>query len=81
MSTPRRAFTLQRYNASRRGIAWQLTFEEWLELWQRSNRWARRGKRLGQYCMARKGDKGAYAIGNVRILTVSSKNHGAAYHG
>ena len=62
---------MQRQNAKRRGVPFNLTFEQWWALWNDSGKWTRRGRCLGQYCMARKGDRGPYAIGNVFIVTVS----------
>src|SRR5215472_6042820 len=61
----RYAFVVQRADAKRRGIAFSFTFEEWLAVWQQSGKWAERGHRKGQYVMARFGDIGPYAIGNV----------------
>lgn len=65
----RNAFITQRADAKRRGIEFLFTFEEWLAIWQDSGKWEHRGPRTGQYVMARFGDKGPYAVGNVRICT------------
>jgi hypothetical protein len=54
-----------------RGIEFLLTFEEWWSIWQASGKWELRGRRRGQYVMARYGDQGAYEAGNVRICPVS----------
>ena len=67
-------FWLSRYtdhknHAARRRIQFLLTFEEWLKLWIDSGRMHERGTHKGGYVMARFGDKGPYAIGNVRIIT------------
>src|SRR5262245_42046593 len=70
----RRAFTLQRRQAAERGILFELTWEEWLLIWQTSGKLSQRGKRSGQYCMARYGDTGPYAVWNVRIITVNQNN-------
>jgi hypothetical protein len=61
----------QRRHARRRGIEFQLTFEQWLLIWETSGRLPERGKETGQYVMARPGDQGPYAVGNVRIITVN----------
>lgn len=37
------AYTTQRLAARRRGIGWELTFEQWLRLWRASGRLADRG--------------------------------------
>lgn len=64
----------QKYHAKKRGIGFGLTFDEWLDIWTSSGHFAERGRKLGQYVMARFGDKGGYYAGNVEIITVS-KNH------
>lgn len=63
--SPRGLFTGQRKAAKRRGIGWELTFEEWLSIW--ADKLPMRG-RTG-LVMARKGDVGPYAKGNVSIMT------------
>lgn len=67
---PRFRFTIQRSQAKRRGIAWELSFEQWIAIWTESGHWEQRGKTAGSYCMARHGDVGPYAVGNVSIITV-----------
>lgn len=62
-------FAAQRFNAERRCIPFKLSFDEWLAIWKRSRHLPHRGKGDGKYCMARFGDKGAYEVGNVRIIT------------
>lgn len=66
------------YRASRsektRGIPFLLTFEEWLKIWVDSGKLEQRGRRKGEYCMARFGDKGPYAIGNVRIILTTDNS-------
>jgi hypothetical protein len=56
-------------NARQRGIAFLLTFKEWWAIWEASGKWEQRGYHRGQYVMARNGDVGPYAVGNVRICT------------
>lgn len=68
LASPKGKYSRHRLNAARRGIAFNLTFDEWWGIWQGSGRWAQRGNRKGQYVMARDGDLGAYEIGNVRIV-------------
>ena len=63
------AYQRQKSAARRRGIQFLLSFEEWRTLWLESGKWEQRGKRKGQYVMARYGDAGAYAVDNVRICT------------
>ena len=73
----RQFYTDQRFNAKKRGIEWYFTFQEWVRWWKSKlgpDWMAKRGKRRGQYVMARKGDKGPYAIWNV-TCQLSSHNH------
>lgn len=55
--------------AKERGIVFLLAFEEWLQIWTDSGHLAERGPKKYQHCMARFGDKGPYAVGNVKICT------------
>jgi hypothetical protein len=55
--------------ARQKGIEFLLTFEEWLSIWTESGKFAQRGTGSLDYCMARHGDVGPYAVGNVRICT------------
>ncbi len=59
----------RRQDAKRRGIPFLLTFDEWWSIWDASGKWDQRGQHTGQYMMARLGDVGPYAVGNVRIIT------------
>lgn len=67
----------QKWMAKCRGIEFTLTLDQWVGWWELnlgSNWLKKRGPRSGQYVMARKGDKGPYAIGNIECVT-SNKNH------
>jgi hypothetical protein len=66
-NTPRKSYLRQLHNAKKRGIRWVFTFAEWWDIWEKSGKWTERGRGHG-YCMARHGDRGAYAIGNVKII-------------
>ena len=66
------AYKDHKHNAQKRGVEWQLTFDEWWQLWEDSGRWPERGQRADQYCMGRHGDRGPYSVHNVRIDTVQS---------
>ncbi len=55
--------------AKRRGISWELTFDQWRDIWLNSGHWKDRGRNAGQYVMGRFGDKGPYSPENVRIIT------------
>ena len=64
-----RAFRQSRYRAARRGIPFPMTFDQWRRIWQKSGHWHERGTGRGKYQMARIGDRGPYAVGNVKIIT------------
>lgn len=63
------AFFDQRNAAKWRGIEWEMTFEEWWEVWQKSGKWIERGRGHGKYQMARFGDSRPYTVANVKIIT------------
>ncbi len=71
------AFDKQRSNAARRGVKWLITLPQWADVWKASGRWEQRGKSAGSYCMARNGDAGPYAIGNVSIQPIEINNRAA----
>ncbi|WP_186263308.1 hypothetical protein [Burkholderia gladioli] len=58
------AFQTQRHNAARRGIGWELTFEQWLDWW--GDDIERRGVGPEKLQMQRFGDSGPYALGNIK---------------
>lgn len=60
----KQAFANQKKNAARRGIAWELTFEQWLDWW--GGDVEKRGVRAWNLQMQRVADAGPYAIGNIR---------------
>lgn len=66
-----RAYTMQRRQANDRGIEWLFTFQTWWDVWDRSGRWGLRGRKFGNYVMARKMDAGPYSPDNVYICTCS----------
>lgn len=57
----------QKYNAKQRGIAFDLTYEQWLEIW--GEKLEKMGVKAGQLGMLRTRDEGGYSLGNVRIGT------------
>ena len=59
----------QKRDARNRKIPFEITFEDWLEVWTRSDHWNSRGKFPGGYVMGRIGDIGPYARHNVHIIT------------
>src|SRR6187399_1527185 len=69
--TPRAKYSAHKATAKRRGIAFELTFEEWMAIWEASGRFGERGRRAHEYHMARHGDLGPYTVSNVKIITTS----------
>jgi hypothetical protein len=64
-----------KYRAERRGIPFELTFKQWWKIWQDSGHLHERGRRQGQYVMARFFGRGSYKIGNVRIIPAAEDNN------
>ena len=63
-----------RNRTERRGIPFELTFKQWLKVWQDSGHLHKRGSGQGQYVMARLFGRGSFEIGNVRIIRVEDNN-------
>lgn len=68
-----RAYVQHKRNSGWRGIEFLLTFTQWWAVWQKSGKWKQRGRGQG-YVMARTGDVGPYAVGNVYICTQSQNS-------
>lgn len=66
-NTPKGKYRRQRSSAERRNIPWDISFEDWWQLWETSGMWEQRGVGRDKYCMSRIDDQGAYALGNVEI--------------
>lgn len=70
----------QKRGAKKRKIEWHFTFEEWVQWWKDNlgPDWIKkRGAGIDQYQMARRGDRGPYAVWNVDCLT-ARQNRGDA---
>jgi hypothetical protein len=67
----REAFRDQRRRARHRGIAFTFDWPTWWAWWQEEGAWHRRGRGADRLCMARLGDCGPYAPGNVYAATFS----------
>lgn len=65
--SPRGKYAAHKQGAAKRGILFFLTFDQWWEIWKDSGLYTLRGAKSGCYCMARFGDEGPYAVGNVSI--------------
>ena len=77
--SPANMYYDQMHNAAYRGIEWKLTLPVWWHIWQESGKWDQRGRGKDKYCMARDGDAGPYAVGNVRII-LCEQNASESYH-
>jgi hypothetical protein len=65
----------QRVGAKRRGIGWEITFEEWWRWWQIDGRWEARGAHHADaLVMARFGDVGPYALSNIYCTTLAGNS-------
>lgn len=73
----RHAFQMQKFNAARRGIRFDLTYDQWVCIWEKSEFLCYRGRNGGQYVMARFGDTGPYSIGNVQIIPMEENTRQA----
>lgn len=69
MEVWKRRYWTHKQNAGRRGKEFLLTFSEWMTIWTESGHMNERGRSIHQFVMARYGDVGPYAVGNVRIIT------------
>ncbi len=74
LSLLERAFRRQLRDAARREIVFKLSFGEWYSIWLKSGHLSERGRKKGQYVMGRNGDKGAYEVGNVKIILCDQNN-------
>jgi len=64
-----RAFMQQKKMSRTRGIPFEFSFADWWAFWSVNDRWSRRGLTKGALMMARIGDVGSYAPGNVYCAT------------
>ena len=81
-NTPKIAFKLHRRGAKARGIGFHFTFETWISWWMKHlgpDWFVKRGRKRGQYVMARTRDKGPYSAWNVKCI-LASANHQAIDH-
>ena len=72
--TPKKAFDDHVRHSLGRGISFNLSYEDWLEMWLVSGKWSNRGKESGKYVMCRFGDVGPYSKRNCYIGTVEQNN-------
>lgn len=70
-------FNSQRQSSKIRGISFEFTLDEWTSWWEVNlgPEWrSLRGRKRGQYVMARKGDRGPYSIDNIECLVNTQNN-------
>jgi hypothetical protein len=72
-------YNVQKAGAKRRKIDWHFDFEAWLKVWVESGHLHERGKKNGQYCMARNKDIGPYSPENVKIEPIEKNAHDGNY--
>ena len=68
------AYWEQKHNADFRKIEWELTFQEWVGMWEKSGKLALRGRGQGQYVMGRRNDFGPYSVENCIIIPAVENN-------
>ena len=66
----RQKYNTHKSNAKKRGIEFDLTFDEWWDIW--NGHFSQRGRVSGCMQMCRTGDAGGYELGNVRIDTIEA---------
>jgi hypothetical protein len=69
----RHKYACHKSKAKARGIPFNLTYEQWWNIWQSSGKWDERGPGLNQYVMSRINDQGGYELNNV-IIQLASQN-------
>src|SRR6478609_2793686 len=69
----RHAYASHSRNAKKRSIPFLFTFEQWSAWWLTDDRWSRRGRKVGQLQMGRKGNSGPYAPDNVECASKEEK--------
>lgn len=74
-------YNSQRHAAIRRGISWELTFEQWIEWWKATSKYHLRGRKGHEYCMCRIGDKGPYSLDNIYCATNNQNTRDARLNG
>jgi hypothetical protein len=77
MDKMKEKYTRQMWNAKRRDIKWDISFEKWSQIWEESGKWEERGRGPGGYVMARKDDTGAYSAENVEIQSLAQNRKAA----
>jgi len=66
-----KAYHNQKTQAQKRGIDFEMSFQEWKDWWIATGKAEMRGRKVGCYQMCRFQDVGPYALGNVYCATVT----------
>ncbi|CAB4165976.1 hypothetical protein UFOVP849_8 [uncultured Caudovirales phage] len=64
-----RVFIQQKNQAQWRGEGWDITFDQWKQLWDQSGQWHNRGRSRDCYCMTRRNVELTWTPDNVMIIT------------
>lgn len=67
------AWARARAQANYRNERWELTFEDWVELW--AGRWHQRGRIKDTVCLSRRSYDQAWSRENCEIITRREHNH------
>lgn len=65
MDELKRKYDTQKKGAKQRGVEFDLTFDEWKDIWD--GKFHKRGNASDQLMMLRTRDEGGYSVGNVRL--------------
>lgn len=71
--TEQKAASRKRVDKLGSPIHWNLSFVEWMKVWEESEHWHERGTSKGQYVMSRIDDIGHYEMGNI-VIKLSTDN-------
>lgn len=75
MSEMLKKYNAHKSSAKQRGVEFDLTFDEWRDIWD--GKFQDRGRNVGQLGMLRARDEGGYTLGNVRIGTIKENRQEA----
>ena len=64
-----RVYIQQKNQAQWRQEGWDISFEAWKHLWDKSGVWESRGRERGDYCMTRRDWSTPWTLNNVQIIT------------
>jgi hypothetical protein len=62
-------FLKQRSNARSRGVPFNLTFQQWWDIWEESGKYKDRGRGRRGFVMHRINDRRPYEVGNAEIIS------------